>query len=373
VADQRALTSTEPPAAETAELSPRPSLVAVEEEVVAQPILESATLQPELSDEQGSVVGAHVEREQVSDPANEASRGIAEEVPISTEIAAPAASLVPEIDTTASIGYLAAKVLEEPSATSQTFVTANGDTTVDDDLAELEGQVAVSPMASELAVTTTAQAVTASQTEEHAATVGSADTLPADLPDETGGRLAEAEGDAMERLGVVGESAAPDTEPIASGSSETTERPEAPAAVPARGDPTLAAATDAVEPSAGPVPADISLPVDLSLVHFDVSSSYLSPGAVMMVDRAAASLHGLNGTFSVEIKGFTDTVGSDEFNLWLAERRVNRVIDALVDRGVPRESLIASPRGPFGLPVPTDDNVSEPLNRCVAITLVEMP
>ena len=77
-------------------------------------------------------------------------------------------------------------------------------------------------------------------------------------------------------------------------------------------------------------------------------------------------------TFSVEIKGFTDTVGSDEFNLWLAERRVNRVIDALVDRGIPRENLIASPRGPFGAPIPTGDNVSEPLNRCVAVTLVEV-
>jgi outer membrane protein OmpA-like peptidoglycan-associated protein len=128
-----------------------------------------------------------------------------------------------------------------------------------------------------------------------------------------------------------------------------------------------ASSLEAIEPGAGPDVADIELPLEVSKVLFNHGSSYLSPGAVLMVDRAAAMLAKLPGSYLVEIIGFTDTVGPVEFNVWLAERRVRRVIDALVRRGVPNETLIAVPKGPFDLPVPTGPNVSEPINRAVAV------
>jgi outer membrane protein OmpA-like peptidoglycan-associated protein len=251
------------------------------------------------------------------------------------------------------------------------LATAKGEPTARDELLAIKGPSADSSATDEAAVSASAQAVPASRADETAATARNVETLATDLQGQTGDQLAEPDGVATELMDKSGRDAAIDAEPTASGSSETAERQEAPGALLASGGSSATAASDAVEPATGPVAADISAPVNLSLVHFDTSSSSLSPGAVMMVDRAAASLEGLSDKFRVEIKGFTDTVGSEAFNLWLAERRVNRVIDALVERGIPRENLIASPRGPFGLPVPTGDNVSEPLNRCVAITLVE--
>lgn len=128
-----------------------------------------------------------------------------------------------------------------------------------------------------------------------------------------------------------------------------------------------ASSPEAIEPGAGPAVPDIELPLEVSNVLFNHGSSYLSPGGVLMVDRAAAMLAELTGNYRVEIIGFTDTVGPVEFNVWLAERRVNRVIDALVRRGVPNDTLIAVPKGPFDLPVPTGPNVSEPINRAVVV------
>jgi outer membrane protein OmpA-like peptidoglycan-associated protein len=148
------------------------------------------------------------------------------------------------------------------------------------------------------------------------------------------------------------------------------ELPADQAPVPVAPRPGVAAAPEAVEPAAGPEPATVALPIEVSSVHFNHGSSYLSPGGIMMVEQTVATLAELDGQYRIEVVGFTDTVGPVDFNVWLAERRANRVIDALVDRGVPRDRLLAVPRGPFDLPVPTGDGVSEPLNRAAAVKLV---
>ena len=215
------------------------------------------------------------------------------------------------------MGDPAAGVLEEPPATLQTLRAAKGEPTVDDELAALKGRSTNSPVAGELAVTAVAQAVT-SPIEEDAAIVPITETPPPDEPNEATGRLTEPEGDAIEPVDAGGELATADGGAIESGSSETAELTEAATSAPTSDGITLAAEPDAIERAAVAVPGATTLPVDLSLVHFDLSSSHLSPGAVMMINRAAAALDGLDSPFSVEIKGFTDTVGSDEFNLWLA-------------------------------------------------------
>ena len=126
-----------------------------------------------------------------------------------------------------------------------------------------------------------------------------------------------------------------------------------------------------IEPGAGLAAVRPGWPPEVSNVLFNHGSSYLSPGGVLMVDRAAATLAEIQDDHRVEIVGFTDTVGPADFNVWLAERRVNRVIDALVRRGIARDALIGVPRGPVEMPVPTADNVPEPLNRAVVVRLVD--
>ena len=68
----------------------------------------------------------------------------------------------------------------------------------------------------------------------------------------------------------------------------------------------------------------------------------------------------------INVDGYTDTTGSDQYNLDLSQRRAEAVADILVGGGVAQDRI--SPAKGFGethLKVPTGDNVNEPRNRRV--------
>jgi outer membrane protein OmpA-like peptidoglycan-associated protein len=67
--------------------------------------------------------------------------------------------------------------------------------------------------------------------------------------------------------------------------------------------------------------------------------------------------------------GHTDTVGSDEFNDRLSLARAPRMRELLVALGIPAERIEAAGRGKRELLVPTEDNVPEPRNRRVEISV----
>ena len=75
------------------------------------------------------------------------------------------------------------------------------------------------------------------------------------------------------------------------------------------------------------------------------------------------------GTTALSVVGHADTVGSVQYNQGLSERRANRVADALAERGVPRDAMTLAGRSELEPAVVTADNVREPLNRRVEITL----
>ena len=77
------------------------------------------------------------------------------------------------------------------------------------------------------------------------------------------------------------------------------------------------------------------------------------------------------GTSAMSIVGHADTVGSQAYNQGLSERRARRVANALVDRGVPANIMTLAGRSENDPAVPTGDNVREPQNRRVEITLSE--
>jgi outer membrane protein OmpA-like peptidoglycan-associated protein len=71
----------------------------------------------------------------------------------------------------------------------------------------------------------------------------------------------------------------------------------------------------------------------------------------------------------IAVIGHTDTVGGLEYNDKLSKARAERMREMLVEAGIPAERVIAAGRGKRELLVPTEENVSEPRNRRVEISV----
>jgi outer membrane protein OmpA-like peptidoglycan-associated protein len=71
----------------------------------------------------------------------------------------------------------------------------------------------------------------------------------------------------------------------------------------------------------------------------------------------------------IMVIGHTDTVGTLEYNDRLSRARAERLRDLLVGLGIPGERIQAAGRGERELLVPTEENVSEPRNRRVEISV----
>jgi outer membrane protein OmpA-like peptidoglycan-associated protein len=78
---------------------------------------------------------------------------------------------------------------------------------------------------------------------------------------------------------------------------------------------------------------DRGLVLTLGDVLFDTGRAELSPGASRNLDQLVKFLSD-HGDRRVEIDGYTDSVGSDSFNLDLSQRRADAVKSVLVSRGV---------------------------------------
>lgn len=92
--------------------------------------------------------------------------------------------------------------------------------------------------------------------------------------------------------------------------------------------------------------------VNMSDVLFDTGSYTLKPGAREKLAKISGIVLAHPG-LSLEIEGHTDSVGTDEFNQQLSERRADSVRDFLAQQGVPASSITA--RG-FGKTQPVTSN-----------------
>jgi outer membrane protein OmpA-like peptidoglycan-associated protein len=92
--------------------------------------------------------------------------------------------------------------------------------------------------------------------------------------------------------------------------------------------------------------------VNMSDVLFDTGSSTLKQGAREKLAKISGILLAHRG-LTLQIEGHTDSVGSDDFNQLLSERRSDAVRDYLAEEGVPVSSMTA--RG-FGKTQPVASN-----------------
>ncbi len=73
--------------------------------------------------------------------------------------------------------------------------------------------------------------------------------------------------------------------------------------------------------------------------------------------------------YQIEVVGHTDTIGDIRSNQALSTARAAAIRDQLIRDGVDRGAISIAGRGKLDLLVPTADQVGEPLNCCVVITV----
>ena len=97
---------------------------------------------------------------------------------------------------------------------------------------------------------------------------------------------------------------------------------------------------------------DLAKELGIDKVYFDYNSSYLTK-------RAKGYLHKLtkflerHPEVNIEISSHADARGTDKYNVWLSERRANRIQGYLIGRGIPKRRLSTKAYGE-----------KQPLNKC---------
>ena len=103
-------------------------------------------------------------------------------------------------------------------------------------------------------------------------------------------------------------------------------------------------------------------------VHFDFDRYTVRPDALRILDEAIAAMQ-RDPTLNITIEGHTDSIGTNEYNMALGERRANSVRDYLVSRGIAATRLRTVS---FGEENPKYDNTREEtrrLNRRAALVV----
>jgi outer membrane protein OmpA-like peptidoglycan-associated protein len=94
--------------------------------------------------------------------------------------------------------------------------------------------------------------------------------------------------------------------------------------------------------------------VNISDVLFDFNKYTLKPGAREKMAKVSGILLAYPG-LTIKVEGYTDSIGSDEYNLKLSEQRADSVRDYLVQQAVPSGAVTAVGFGKAD-PVASNDN-----------------
>ena len=115
-------------------------------------------------------------------------------------------------------------------------------------------------------------------------------------------------------------------------------------------------------------PTDRGLVLTLGDVLFDTGNANLNPGASRNLDQLVQFLTDHEDR-RVEIDGYTDSVGTDSFNLDLSQRRADTVKAVLVSRGIDSSRIVSRGYGKeFGV-ASNSEASGRQLNRRVEIVI----
>lgn len=108
-------------------------------------------------------------------------------------------------------------------------------------------------------------------------------------------------------------------------------------------------------------------PIQLTL-YFKMGTTVLTPESRPSLDYLREQVRSRPGA-EAQVTGYTDTVGSEEDNDRLSQRRAEEVVEVLAAEGIDRALMTAVGRGERSLKVKTADNVAEEANRRVEVTI----
>lgn len=116
-----------------------------------------------------------------------------------------------------------------------------------------------------------------------------------------------------------------------------------------------------------PVTENKLLPIVKSYtVLFNFDKSEIRFGEVATLDQAMRDITEYNPT-QVTVAGYTDSMGSDEYNMNLSRQRERVVSAALIERGIANQVINREARGEDDQAVETKDGVKNQENRRVVI------
>ncbi|HSB78671.1 MAG TPA: OmpA family protein [Candidatus Methylomirabilis sp.] len=104
------------------------------------------------------------------------------------------------------------------------------------------------------------------------------------------------------------------------------------------------------------------------ILYFDSNSTQLTAESRRLIPEVIRTIRERNSN-DVSVVGHSDTTGNREYNVRLSLMRANAVSQLLVEAGVDPSSLEVTSHGKDNPLVPTGDNVAEPRNRRVEITV----
>jgi len=101
--------------------------------------------------------------------------------------------------------------------------------------------------------------------------------------------------------------------------------------------------TSVMEPKPKPAVVTYSYPVALitANVYFDFDKNNLRVDQQEAIERAMIDARKANKIFKVSLGGYTDSVGTEDYNYGLSQRRINTVVNYLDLRGMQANSTMA--------------------------------
>ena len=101
-------------------------------------------------------------------------------------------------------------------------------------------------------------------------------------------------------------------------------------------------------------------------VHFDFNKSNIRPGDAAVLDEAASTLKA-NPNVTINVNGYCDAIGGEEYNLKLSDRRADSVVKYLVNAGIPSSQLIPHGYGKTNFVATNDTPEGRAQNRRVEL------
>jgi len=145
-------------------------------------------------------------------------------------------------------------------------------------------------------------------------------------------------------------------------------RPPVPAPAP---EPVAAPAPPPPPPAPAPRPEpEVIFEFD-STVTFGFDSAVIRPEAEAELNRAASILRQRDEIILLEVAGHTDSIGSEEYNRDLSQRRAQSVADYLEGRGIARERMRVVGFGESRPKVPNTPPENRQMNRRVVLSILE--